>query len=186
MRTPWRLPEQRDTTIVVGLVGICLAATVFMAVIGQPLVNATTPNGIISFELARSYDAAAAILASWDEAARSVARVQTLWDYFLYIPTYVIAFVSWADWCVRRLSRRWLAGIGVLLAWAMLPAGVFDMIENWQMLGQLEDGADGARAAIAATCAWIKFAIVYTTFAYLVFATIGIASVKSMKKDGAV
>jgi hypothetical protein len=154
-----------------------------MAVIGQPLVSPSNPNGIIGFELARSYAKSAAILASWDAAAREAARVQTLWDYFLYIPTYVAALVSWAGWCARRLPGPWLAGICVVLAWAMIPAGVFDMVENWQMLKQLETGADGDRAALAADCAYIKFAIFYATFASVLLATIAIAGKNTLMKD---
>lgn len=183
MRTPWKFPERFETRIVVALVVTSIVATVFMAVIGQRLVSPSNPNGIIGFELAGSYAKAAAILASWDAAAREAARVQTLWDYFLYIPIYVTALVSWSAWCARRLTVRWLAGIGVVLAWAMIPAGLCDMMENWQMLKQLEVGADGQRAALAADFAYVKFAIFYATFAYALLTTIGIAGRNVTTKD---
>jgi len=139
------------------------------------LINPTNPNGIIGFELAASYERAAAILASWDSSARAAARTQTLWDSFFYIPIYVMALVSWAGWCARRLTLRWLAWIGVVLAWAMILAGLCDLMENWQMLKQFEMGADGQSAALAANFAYVKFAIFYATFAYVLLTTIGIA-----------
>jgi hypothetical protein len=180
MRTPWTLPERFETKAVVALVLVSLVATVLMALAGESLVTADNPNGIIGFELAGGYERSAAILASWDSAARSAAHTQTLWDSFLYIPLYVAALVSWAGWCSRRLTLRWLAGIGVLLAWAMIGAGLCDQVENWQMLKQLESGADGHRAELAAGFAYAKFAIFYATFAYVLLTSIGIAGKNTM------
>jgi hypothetical protein len=151
---------------VAALLFALLAASAWMSALGRPLENRTAASGIIAFELAGSEARAAAILGSWDEAARAAARTQTVWDFVLYIPLYVVALSAWAAWGARRVRSPRLAHLGVALAWAMLAAGALDAIENWQLLSQLERGADARRAALAAGCAALKFAIVLATVAY--------------------
>jgi len=164
-------PARLETAAVAALVLALLAASAWMSALGAPLANAVNPSGVIGFELAGTAARAAEILASWDDAARQAARTQTLWDCFLYIPLYIVALAAWAAWCAKRLPRRAPARIGVALAWAMPVAGVLDAIENAQLLAQLAHGADGRRAALAAACAALKFAIVLATLAYALLAT---------------
>lgn len=171
MRVPIPLPLRFETPILIALLLALLAASAFMSALGQPLVTPASPSGIIGFELAGTAERAAAILASWDDAARAAARTQTFWDYGLYIPLYVVALSVWAAWGARRMRSPRLSRLGVALAWAMLAAGVLDAIENWQLLALLERGADGRRAALAAACAALKFAIVLATLAYGLAAT---------------
>jgi len=171
VRVPFRLPERFETPILLALLLALLAGSAFLSALGQPLVTYASPSGIIDFELAGTAERAAAILASWDDAARAAARTQTFWDYVLYIPLYVLALSAWAAWGAKRMPGRRLARLGVALAWAMLAAGALDAIENRQLLAQLEHGADAGRAALAAACAALKFAIVLATLAYGLAAT---------------
>jgi hypothetical protein len=171
LRPPIPLPKQREVALVSGLVVALFAASFFMARLGAPLNTPVSPQGIIDFELAGSKARAAEILAAWDERARAAARVQTRADDFLYIPVYVIALSAWAGCVATRVRPRWFALLGVSLAWAMLPAGLFDLVENRQMLAQLANGADAGRAALARTMAQVKFAIVYATLGYVLVGT---------------
>jgi hypothetical protein len=168
VRAPFRLPERHAAPLLLALLLALLAASAWMSALGRPLVTPASPSGILAFELAGTAERSAAILASWDDAARAAARRQTFWDYALYIPLYVIALSAWAAWGARRLGERSprLAQIGVALAWAMPVAGLLDALENAQLLAQLEHGADGGRAALAAAAASLKFAIVLATVAY--------------------
>jgi len=162
--------------LVAALLVALLAASAWMARLGAPLATATSPSGIVAFELAGSQARAAEILAAWDDAARSAARVQTRWDDWLFVPLYVVALAAWALWCARRLRGGALSRIGVILAWAMPAAGVLDWIENRQLLAQLAGGADPTRAAVAALCAGVKFAIVLATIAYALAGTALVAA----------
>lgn len=165
-RVPIALPERFETPLLLALLLALLAASAFMSALGRPLETPASPTGIIAFELAGTAARADEILASWDDAARRAARTQTVWDYLLYIPLYVLALSAWAAWGARRAGGGRLSRLGVALAWAMPVAGVLDALENWQLLAQLEQGADGARAALAAGSAALKFAIVLATLAY--------------------
>lgn len=162
--------------LVAVLVLALLAASAWMTRLGAPLATATSPSGIVDFELAGTQARAAAILAAWDDAAREAARVQTRWDDWLYVPLYVVALAAWALWGARRLGAGALARIGIALAWAMPAAGVLDWIENRQLVAQLAGGADATRAAVAAAAAGAKFAIVGATLLFALVATAIVAA----------
>ena len=166
LRPPLRFAPAREVAIVAGLVVVLLAVTFVMARIGAPLTTPVSPQGIIDFELAGTKERAAEILGAWDATAREAARVQTRADDLVYIPVYVITLSVWAGVVARRVRPGWLARLGVALSWAMFAAGVFDLIENRQMMAQLENGPHAGRAALARAMAQLKFAIVYATMAY--------------------
>jgi hypothetical protein len=166
MRVPVPLPERYESPLLLALLIALLAASAWMKGLGEPLVTDPNPHGTIGFEFAGTAERADEILASWDDAARAAARTQTFWDYVLYIPLYVVALSAWAAWGARRFRGPRSSRLGVALAWAMLAAGVLDAVENGQLLAQVEQGADGGRAALAAACAALKFAIVLATVAY--------------------
>jgi hypothetical protein len=168
VRPPLRFPPQRELLAVAALLVALAAASAWMMRLGAPLETTASPRGIIDFELAGTEARAAEVLAAWDEHAREAARVQTRADDFLYIPLYVLALSAAAGAVATRVRSRTLARLGVALAWAMFPAGVFDVVENRQMLAQLASGADADHAWLARTMAQIKFAIVYATLAYAV------------------
>lgn len=178
---PLRLSARLESPLVLGLVVALLAASRWMAALGEPLATAVNPTGIIGFELAGTSARAAAILASWDEAAHEAMRLQTRWDTLLYVPLYVVTLSAWASWCVRRLPSGSMTRIGIALAWAMLAAGLLDWLENAQLVAQLEHGPSGGRAAVAAAAAGIKFAILIAT---LVFTFAGTARVAIRRARG--
>ena len=176
VRPPLRFAARRELAVVAALLVALVAASVWMTRLGAPLETAASPRGIIDFELAGTEARAAEILAAWDERAREAARAQTRADDFLYIPVYVLALSAAAGAVATRVRSRTLARLGVALAWAMFPAGLFDLVENRQMMAELESGADGELAELARTMAQIKFAIVYATLAYaLVGAVVALA-----------
>jgi hypothetical protein len=102
-----------------------LAATVTCAavlgVIGAPLTTGAAPLGILSLELAGTPARAAAILASWDGAARAAAAwVQVLDTLF------PVAYVQLG----RALTARFTGSAGRWSA-ALITAGVLDaLVEN--------------------------------------------------------
>lgn len=165
-RVPIPLPARFESRLVLGLLLALLAASAWISALGRPLVTPASPSGIVDFELAGTAARAGEILASWDGAAREAARTQTFWDGAVFIPLYVVALSAWVAWGARRAGRPGVSRLGVVLAWALLAAGALDAVENRQLLAQLESGADGTRAAWAAACAALKFAIVLAAIAY--------------------
>jgi hypothetical protein len=181
MRPPLRLPERAESGLVLAGVLALLAASRWMSALGAPLATPASPAGIIDFELAGTAARAAAILASWDDAAQQAARTQTLWDTVLFVPLYVTALSAWAAWCARRLPGRRQARAGIALAWAMPVAGALDLVENAALWAQLTGGARAGWAALAAACAAPKFAIVLATLAYA-FAGTGVVAARAARR----
>lgn len=140
---------------------LSLAATIVLEVIlarlNRPLLTVAAPTGIISFELAQTLERSAAILASWDEAARASARTSLLVDY-LFMIAYPATLVLG---CLTTAARwpRW-GRVARALATGALVAGALDAVENAALLVQLAEGASAAAALVAWGCAAVKFALV--------------------------
>lgn len=166
--------------LTVGLAGLSL----LLAVLDAPLAHAGAPHGIVSFELAGSRDAAAAVLAGWDDAERVRAGLALGLD-----AVYLLVYPAWLALAVgglaARLSRGAGSGVasaarragvraGPVLAWAVLLAAPLDAVENAALAVQLLHGAGAAAARLAAACAAPKFALVAAAAAYVLAA--GLAS----------
>lgn len=151
------------------------AATILiMAVlnfVGGPLINESTPYGIVSFELAGTVERSAAILASWDRNAQMLAAFSLGLDFLfllLYSTTIALACI-WASDVMQALGWR-LESMGVPLAWGSWMAAVLDAIENLALVKILFGALDSPYPEIAKWCAIIKFALV---FAGIVYGTLG-------------
>ena len=153
------------------LVGATLLLFAVFMFLDQPLRTELAPQGIVSFELAGP--AAVAIANSWDGYARLYAALGLGLDY-LFIPLWVgsislgcvLASGRWAGKAV------WLAPLGLWLAWAQLPAGLLDMVEN-AALFQVLLGGKAHWGVIAQWCASLKFGLlglglVYALLGWLV------------------
>lgn len=138
------------------------------SVIDAPLRTPAAPQGIISFELAGSVAASQAMLDSWDARARLYAAFGLGLDY-LYMPSYALAIGLAAAWAGRQLGRRWrwLAGLGLALAWGLGLAALLDAVENFALTKMLLAGTAAAPwPGVAATCAAVKFALVILGLVY--------------------
>ena len=125
--------------------------------------------GIVSFELAGSREDAARMMADWGERGQRAARA-SLWLDFAYLALYS-AFLALAALATRDLftSTRMprLAWLGGFAAAAAAGAGLFDAIEDVNLLIVLDhDGGDRAARA-AAICATVKFALLALVIAYV-------------------
>jgi hypothetical protein len=146
---------------------LVLALSTFLMVLGEPLRTPAAPQGIVSFELAGSGAAAAAILDSWSPGVRELAMLNLGLDY-LYLVAYP-ALLSLACFGVAgRLRERsaGLARIGIALSWAVLAAGVLDAIENAALIRIVASGPSDALARAAWLAAVPKFALVLAGLAY--------------------
>jgi len=148
------------------LVGLSL----WLTAVGQELVTAEAPRGIISFELAWSLDRSAAIIRSWSEAARAAAMFSLGLDYL-----YLVVYPAWFSLAAVRLGRR-LGGqwnlVGVAVSWAVLAAAPLDALENHALIQQLVHAPSAFYAQLAWWCAVPKFVLVVIAAVYLVMACI--------------
>lgn len=123
-----------------------------------PLENAAAPAGIVSFELARTEQRAAEMLASWSPDARLRAAFGLGLDY-LFMVSYAAA-IGLACAHVAASLPNWPARLGRFLAWGLAVAALLDAIENVALWQQLLNGAAGRWALLAWLCASLKFTLV--------------------------
>ena len=142
-------------------VGVTIALELLLGRLNAPLRTTPAPLGIVSFELAHAEGVAAAIMASWNAAARETARLNLVVDYAFLI-AYPISLRLGCRIVATRARDRWprLASVAAALGWGAVVAGVLDAVENAALLRQLAAGPGSAMAAVAFWCASVKFALV--------------------------
>jgi hypothetical protein len=131
----------------------------------QPARTPAAPGGIVSFELARTPEAASAMLASWDESARLSLAFGLGLD-FLFMPVYATALSLAVMMAAgRRRGAAWSA-LGKVMAWGALFATGFDAVENLSLFYILLHGANSLAPQVAFWCAAIKFALLLAGLLY--------------------
>lgn len=145
-----------------------LISLVFLLVISlwinAPLVNNSTPNGIISFELAHSSEKASFMIASWDANAKAYAAFGLGFDY-LFILIYAVTFTLACHLVAGRLTGG-LSRLGNFLAWGVLLAALLDAVENIGLWNSLVGNSSSAWASISYWCAVPKFALLLLAIIY--------------------
>lgn len=141
---------------------LTLLAMYVEQVTGAPLKSDAAPSGILSYEIAGTLSAAQAMVKSWGQLGQAYAGVNIGFD-FVYIITYVIAI---GLGCVIVARGGFLSSVGVGLAWAMFAAGLFDCIENYNLIQILLGNGQEINAMLAQWCAILKFTIVGLGLAY--------------------
>jgi uncharacterized membrane protein YraQ (UPF0718 family) len=127
-----------------------------------------SPNGIVSFELAKDVSKSRAIINSWDETARTAAGMSLGLDFlFLVIYALFIAFI------IRKLNERLWNGnsfyiIGKFLIVAILAAAFFDIVENIALIRQMLGDTNESWPLIAYFFALIKFILILCCIIYII------------------
>jgi len=127
-----------------------------------------SPNGIVSFEFAGDRASAGRMLEAWGSQGRRAAGRSLRLDFvFLaaYAPGLALLCAAVAD--RARAARSRLAAPGAVLAWGQLAAGGLDALENLALLRVLGGSSQDGWPALAAACAWPKFALVIAGLLYL-------------------
>lgn len=132
-RHPFEWIDESSRTrafFVITLVTIVLLIS--LTALDVPLRTDVAPIGIISYEFAGDEPTISAILDSWGPKGRIYAGISLGLDY-LFLFTYAMAIGLGCVLLAARLGGRW-AGLGVLLAWGMIVAAVFDIVENYGLI----------------------------------------------------
>jgi len=147
---------------------LAIITMVALQLLGRPLKTAPSPAGIVSYELAGTLEDAHAILESWDAHARVYAGINLGLDY-LFIDAYVGAIGLGCVVVGRRLrgAPKGLGSAGAFLAWAMVLAGVLDVVENYALIRLLLGSQAALLPTLARLCAIPKFLIVLISLIYV-------------------
>jgi hypothetical protein len=149
-----------------------------MRTLDAPLLTAAAPQGIISFEVARTLPAARAMLDSWGADGAVWAGLCLGVDY-LFLVAYAVA-IGLACALLAGATHGWCARLGCLLAWAQLLAGLLDAVENFALAQLLLGRYDALWSQLAWGCALPKFFLVFCGLAYFILVGIALCIVKCL------
>jgi hypothetical protein len=151
-------PEKR-----IRVFGPLLIATLVITLLFR-FIGPNQPT-IVDFELAGSVPDAQAIINAWSGTDRIRAGFSLGFDY-LYMPVYSTTIALACVLAASVLKNTAWRSIGVLLAWGLWAAAIFDAIENVALFAELL-GTNGALyPQIAQICAMVKFGLIVAGLLY--------------------
>ncbi len=142
---------------------VSLLATVCMMLVlrwqGQSLITPSSPYGILSLELAHTYEEAASVI----QAAGPQVLQSNIWLDFLFI----IAYTFFLFYSIRLLQKDNSARPSFLLRSTLLP-GLLDMLENTLMLLAIARPQPDIVILLTRYTAIAKFAIAGLLLLYII------------------
>ncbi len=122
-----------------------------------PLATSVYYYGILDFEFAWTKEQILTIFTTWGPLGMELQEAGVYWD-FLYIFGYVVPLFALILYISRKLEDT-LAKIGLYMSLAPILAGIFDLIENINLLIMLNESPNFTSFVplIASLSATIKF-----------------------------
>lgn len=158
-------PDQLRRLQLIGVTFLFATLTVWLYQLDRVLRTEAAPQGIVSFELARTAARSGAILDSWSTQAREAVMLLQGLDYL-----YLVVYPVWLSLLASSLSQ-WLGGtwqrVGLWISTAVILCAPFDAIENHALILQVMRGPSEELAARAWFCASVKFAFFFAAVAFL-------------------
>jgi hypothetical protein len=167
-----RFFEHVPTSQIATLFVVSMAPTYLLmlvqAAFNRKLRNSAARGGIVSLEMAPTAGRARAIIDSWDDQARSSAKLG-LWLDYIYLVSYAATLVLGCIWAARQLGNgsSWLEQAGGTLAGLVILAAAFDALEDCALLVQLYWKPRTPWAALSLLCASAKFLLLVLALAYV-------------------
>ena len=160
------------------------ALMIVQQALGSPLITQAAPSGIVSFELAGSLSNAQELLESWGPTGRVYASLSLGTDY-LFLVAYSIAISLGCVLASRRFLQQsgYLSAVGVILAWAIFGAALFDSVENYALIQVLLGAEQSLWPVLARICAIPKFLIVGLGLLYILLGAMTWLAAKAMSRD---
>ncbi len=159
---------------------LSLVLVVVLSVVDKPLKTTSAPNGIVSFELAGSFERAAAILNSWDAEAEKYAAFSLGLD-FLFLFAYSIFFAL----VILKLSEAHgtktnpFSRTGVPIAYLQFAAAFFDAAENVCLISLLFGSQNLSLAVFAFYFSSVKFGFIALGVLFIVSASVALIAKKT-------
>jgi hypothetical protein len=148
---------------------VFLVATIGLSVMFR-FIGPFSPN-IVDFELAGSVANASGIINQWSALAKIQAGFNLGIDY-LYMPIYSTTIALACIWGAMVLKSRVWRGVGIMLAWGLWLAAIFDAIENYALVTMLYGNVADPYPMMARLCATFKFSLILLGLAFSAIAAI--------------
>ncbi len=131
-----------------------------------------TTYGILDFEFAWTKARVLTIFTVWGQQGMLDQRIGVYWDFL-----YIVGYVSFISGCILLVTRQLegkVEGIGYRVSVLPALAGVFDIIENINLLIMINNPITFpiSLPSIASICALIKFALLGVSIVFFVIAII--------------
>ena len=166
-------PRQKVLAIITILSFISLLIlTLIMQSIEREL-KGSTGYGVMEFEFAWTPEMIREIFRAWGVAGKKKEATAIYWD-FLYIPSYGLFIAGCILLVTRKLEGEKLQNFGLFVTITPIIAGVFDVIENINLLLMIENDAyiEMGSPFIASLCASIKFGLLFLGICFFIVALI--------------
>ena len=122
----------------------------------EPLANSGFFYGILDFEFAWTSEQISIIFADWGSEGMALQASGVYWDFF-YIIGYSVPLFALILLFTRKLNGK-IVNIGLYMSLTPLIAGVFDLVENINLLIMLNDTSFASFVPLTASItAFIKF-----------------------------
>jgi len=162
-----KISQKSEKKLTFSVSYLLLITIVAMHYLNTYLTNKITPNGIISFELAKKLERSQEILDSWSPLAKIFAGLNLGLD-FLFLLIYSL-FISIL---IHKLNKRLWVGksffrIGEVLIWSMFLAAIFDAVENVCLIKLLIGNLKQYWVSIAYYFAVIKLILIGISILYI-------------------
>jgi hypothetical protein len=138
-----------------------------------PLKNEISPEGIVSFELAKDVDKSVAIIKSWNHVAIKSANRSMAFDFL-----FLIVYGLFIGLMIHKLNRVWNTSgfqrFGIVLIYLVFLAGFFDIIENIALIFLLRGDLEQIWSSSAYYFAIMKFAILAIAFLFIIISFVAL------------
>ena len=131
-------------------------------------LKGNTGYGVLEFEFAWTSEGINTIFSAWGNDGKQKELLVTYID-FLYIPSYAFCYSG----CILLITRKFKdrhKKIGLYIALTPFIAGIFDVIENINLILMLANDSfiRGGSPFIASLCATIKFGFLIIGWIFIV------------------
>ena len=166
--------------LIIAAIGIVILLTINILIFG-PLTYSVYGYGILDFEFAWTKEQILIIFDIWGDEVMILQAGGVYWD-FLYIVGYTVPLFALILVVSRKLNEK-ILNIGLYMSLTPFIAGIFDIIENINLLVMLNEAPDFASFAplIASLAATIKFGFLIVGAIFFLVALI-LLVIKKFKK----
>jgi hypothetical protein len=169
LKSPFhKISKPTEKKLTFTLLILVLSFIAVMRFFDAPLKNEVTPNGIVSFELAKELVVSKNILNSWDTQARTSAGMSMGFDFLFLIiyASFIALLMHKLNECIWKDTK--IYKLGILLIWGVFTAALFDAIENIALIKLLLGDLEQTWSSIAFYFASMKFVLLISGILFII------------------